>query len=150
MPSYVTGAHFGESAKANRVQTRLNVRVAALSWEEGQERAAGRRESLAQGGAGLGKMQMQGLMLSRAALDRKIAPALRAPMFANLPAASVYWTYFAILAEASFHFKPMAGELQRPTVLSHGPHKRVLRAGRQFRLDLQRHSHLGASLYREM
>ena len=30
--------------------TRCNVRVAALSWEEGQGRAAGRRESLAQGG----------------------------------------------------------------------------------------------------
>ena len=35
------------SVEANRLQTRRNVRVAALSLEEGQRLAAGRRESLA-------------------------------------------------------------------------------------------------------
>ena len=54
------------------------------------------------------------------------------------------------LPAPSLTFKPMAGELQGPAVLGYGPHKRVLRAGRQFRLDLQRHSHLGTSLDREM
>jgi hypothetical protein len=43
-----TGALVAGSVEADSMQTRCNVRVAALSWEKGQGRAAGRRESLAQ------------------------------------------------------------------------------------------------------